>query len=180
MKFTYTERKIDVPDSVKQYSEKKLSKLDRFFQNDSVAQVKYREERGRSMVEVTVRSANMYFRAQETASDMYGAIDAVVNMIERQIRKNKTRLEKRLRSGAFDPKHADTAHTPPVKEEPEDPYTLVRRKRFALKPMSVEEAILQMNLLGHSFFAFKNDEDDGRYCVVYHRNDGGYGLIESD
>ncbi len=96
-------------------------------------------------------------------------------MIERQIRKNKTRLEKRLRTGAFEP----VAGAPAV-EEQEETYEVIRRKRFALKPMAVEEAILQMNLLDHAFYAFKNAEDDNRYCVVYRRNDGGYGLIESD
>lgn len=174
MKFAFTGRKMEVSDAMKEYTRKKLSKLDRFFQNDAEAQVTYRTERGRDTVEVTVKSANMYFRAQETANDAYAAIDSIVDLIERQIRKNKTRLEKRLRSGAFEQPVAASW------VEPEETFEVVRRKRFALKPMAVEEAILQMNLLGHSFYAFKNAEDENRYCVVYSRNDGGYGLIESD
>ena len=166
---------MEVTEALRAYTEKKLSKLDKFFSSDSDAQVTYHTERGRDTVEVTVRCANMFFRAQETANDMYAAIDSVEDMIERQIRKNKTRLEKRLRTGAFEP-----AAPAEQIEEPEENYELVRRKRFALKPMAVEEAILQMNLLGHSFYAFKNAEDENRYCVVYARNDGGYGLIESD
>lgn len=174
MKFTYTGRKMEVSDAMKMYTEKKLQKLDRFFQNDSEAAVTFHTERGRDTVEVTVRCANMFFRAQNTASDMYAAIDGIEEMIERQIRKNKTRLEKRLRSGAFE---REVPEQPVI---PEDDFELVRRKRFALKPMTIEDAILQMNLLNHTFFAFRNSEDANRYCVVYKRNDGGYGLIESD
>ncbi len=178
MKIAIMGRKMDVTDALQAYAEKKLSKLDRFFTDDSEAQVKFHSERGRYTMEVTVQCASMVFRAQKTASDAYGAVDAVEEMIERQIRKNKTRLEKRLRTGAF-----DTAENAPAEAqavEPEETYELIRRKRFALKPMAVEEAILQMNLLNHAFYAFKNAEDDNRYCVVYRRNDGGYGLIESD
>ena len=119
----------------------------------------------------------MFFRAQNTANDMYAAIDDIEDMIERQIRKNKTRLEKRLRAGAFE-REAALASAEDVYEEEE--FNVIRRKRFAIKPMTTEEAILQMNLLGHEFYAFKNAEDENRYCVVYKRNDGGYGLIESD
>lgn len=175
MKFTFTGRKMEVTDALRAYAEKKLSKLDRYFASDAEAQVTFHTERGRDTAEVTVRSANMYFRAQKTANDMYAAIDSVQDMIERQIRKNKTRLEKRLRTGAF-----ETPSGVPAAEEAEETYEVIRRKRFALKPMAVEEAILQMNLLDHAFYAFKNAEDENRYCVVYRRNDGGYGLIESD
>ena len=178
MKIAVMGRKMDVTDALQAYTEKKLSKLDRFFTDDSGAQVKFHSERGRYTIEVTVQCAGMVFRAQKVASDAYAAVDAVEEMIERQILKNKTRLEKRLRSGAFDTSAAgaDAAQA----AEPEETYELIRRKRFALKPMAVEEAILQMNLLDHAFYAFKNAEDDNRYCVVYRRNDGGYGLIESD
>ena len=175
MKFAITGRKMDVTDALEAYAAKKLSKLDRFFSDDAEAQVKFHSERGRYTAEVTVQCASMVFRAQKTADDAYAAVDGIEETIERQIRKNKTRLEKRLRSGAFEPA-ADAA----VSAEPEETYELIRRKRFALKPMAVEEAILQMNMLNHAFYAFKNAEDENRYCVVYRRNDGGYGLIESD
>jgi len=177
MKFTYTGRKLEITDDLKKYTEKKLGKLDKFFQSDSEANVVCHAERGRYTAEVTVRCANMFFRAQNTANDMYAAIDDIEDMIERQIRKNKTRLEKRLRAGAFE-REAALASAEDVYEEEE--FNVIRRKRFAIKPMTTEEAILQMNLLGHEFYAFKNAEDENRYCVVYKRNDGGYGLIESD
>ena len=173
MKFAFTGRKMEVSDAMKEYTRKKLSKLDRFFQNDAEAQVTYRTERGRDTVEVTVKSANMYFRAQETANDVYAAIDSIVDLIERQIRKNKTRLEKRLRSGAFEQPVAASW------VEPEETFEVVRRKRFALKPMTPEEAILQMNLLEHEFFVFKNTVDGDAFSVVYRRRQGGYGLISA-
>jgi len=174
MKFAFTGRKMEVTEALKAYTEKKISKLDKFFSSDAEAQVTYHTERGRDTVEVTVRCANMFFRAQETANDMYAAIDSVEDMIERQIRKNKTRLAKRLHAAELE------AAEPVAPAEEEESFEVIRRKRFALKPMAVEEAILQMNLLGHSFYAFKNAEDENRYSVVYCRNDGGYGLIESD
>jgi len=174
MKFAYTGRKLDVTEAMKLYTEKRLSRLDRYFQNDSLASVTYHTERGRFTAEVTVRCANMLFRAQCTADDMYIAIDGLEERLERQILKNKTRLEKRLRAGAFE------REIPPQEYEPEEAYELIRRKRFQLKPMDVEEAILQMNLLDHSFFVFQNSQDNNRFCVVYRRQDGGYGLIESE
>ncbi|MBE6936856.1 MAG: ribosome-associated translation inhibitor RaiA [Ruminococcaceae bacterium] len=176
MKFTYNARKMDITDPLKLYAEKKLSKLDRFFSADSEAGIVCRTERGRYTAEVTVRSANMLFRAQNTANDMYAAIDEVADMIERQVRKNKTKLEKRLRAGAFEREIPESA----AMEEAEEAYDLVRIKRFALKPMDVEEAILQMNLLNHQFYAFRNASDENRFCVVYRRNDGGYGMIENE
>lgn len=176
MKFTFNARKMDITDSLKLYTEKKLSKLDRYFTSDSEAGIVCRTERGRYTAEVTVRSASMLFRAQNTANDMYAAIDEVADMIERQVRKNKTKLEKRLRAGAFEREIPESAALQEVEEE----YELVRTKRFALKPMDVEEAILQMNMLDHQFYAFKNAADENRFCVVYRRNDGGYGVIESE
>lgn len=177
MRFTFNGRKMEITDSLKMYAEKKLSKLDRLFSSDAEATVVCRTERGRYTTEVTVRSANMLFRAQNTANDVYATIDEVEDMIERQIRKNKTRLEKRLKTGAFEreiPAEAlDTI-------ENEEDYEVVRIKRFAIKPMDVEEAILQMNMLDHQFYAFKNASDEDRFCVVYRRNDGGFGLIESE
>ncbi|MCF0121513.1 MAG: HPF/RaiA family ribosome-associated protein, partial [Oscillospiraceae bacterium] len=119
------------------------------------------------------------YRVSEATSDMYASVDSAVAAIERQIRKNKTRLEKRLREGAFDREYKPEFS--PVTEEPEEgDFKIIRTKKFAIKPMTPEEAILQMNLLEHEFFAFKNQEDDERFAVVYKRKSGGYGLIESD
>ena len=115
----------------------------------------------------------MYFRAEDRAGDEYAAVDAAVDAIVRQIRKNKTKLEKRLRDGAFE---RSVEPTPIADAEPE----MVRRKRFELKPMTEEEAALQMELLNHRFYLFKNSEAENRICVVYGREDGGYGIIEAE
>lgn len=174
MNIALSSKKAEITDSVKEYAAKKIEKLDRFFSNDANALVKFRQERGRYIVEATVQTGKLYFRAEQTTSDPYASIDNVVDVIERQIRKNKTRLEKRLREGAFE-KNADNSE-----QIPEEDFEVVRRKRFEVKPMTLEEAILQMNLLGHEFFAFKNVEEGGRLAVVYKRKDTGYGLIEDE
>ena len=176
MKFTFTCKKISLNDSVKEYAEKKISKLDRYFQEDAEAFGTFAvEKKNRCVVELTIRSANgTLFRAQEEDpdGDMRGAIDAVVNFIERRIRKNKTRLAKNLRAEALAPEVPEFE----VAEDAE--YEIVRTKRFAVKPMTTEEAILQMNLLGHAFYVFRS-VDSGTVCVVYRRKNGGYGLIET-
>ena len=177
MKFVFTEKKNQVcNDDVKAYAEKKVGKLDRFFKGEADAFITFDTLRGREIAEVTVRSSGTYFRAKETTGDMFASIDSAVSTIEQQIRKNKSRLEKRLREGAFE---RDLKATPD-RAEPEEEFKVIRTKRFAIKPMTVEEAILQMNLLGHEFFMFRHDDEDGGFGVVYRRKDGGYGLIESN
>lgn len=176
MKFQYTEKKVSLPESVHAYAEKKVMKLDRYFRDDAEALVAFSVEKNRNKVELTVHAANTYFRASESTSDMFASIDAAVSDIESQIRKNKTRLARRLRQDAFSrTAEAETSFAP---EPEEDEYQLLRTKTFPMKPMTREEAILQMNLLGHGFFAFKDEEAGGAFAVVYKRNDGGYGLIE--
>jgi len=120
----------------------------------------------------------MFYRVSETTSDMYASIDSAVAAIERQIRKNKTRLDKKLRAGAFD-FAAEPVFVDVEDEEEQEDFSIIRTKKFPIKPMTPEEAILQMNLLEHEFFVFKNQEDDDRFAVVYRRKTGGYGLIES-
>ncbi len=178
MKFTYTERNFNFTDDVKAYAEKKLSKLDKYFRSDAEASITARTERGHACLEVTVKSGGMLMRAACRDTDVFRAIDDAETTIDRQIRKNKTRLEKRLRDGAFDRIIPDSEvdSFEPVEEEQE--FDIVRTKRFSVKPMTVEEAVLQMNLLGHEFFVFKNAADNERFSVVYKRHDGGYGLIE--
>ena len=178
MKFTFTDKKVTLPRSVHDYAEKKVGKLERYFRTEPDASVVFSVEKGRNNVEVTVRAGGTILRAAESTSDMLASIDAAVADMERQLRKNKARLEKRLRKDAF-VRSVEEAETSFVPEEPEEVYDLVRTKRFPIKPMTVEEAVLQMNLLGHSFYAFK-DEDGGVFAVVYKRNDGGYGLIEDE
>lgn len=177
MKFTFTCKKITLNNSVKEYAEKKISKLDRYFQEEADAFVTFAvEKKNRCVVELTIRSANgTLFRAQEEDSDgdMRGAIDAAVTFIERRIRKNKTRLAKNLRPEAVEPL------LPELEAAEDNEFEVVRTKRFAVKPMSAEEAILQMNLLDHAFYVFRSVETNA-ICVVYRRNNGGYGLIETE
>lgn len=179
MKFTFTDKKVTLPRSVHAYAEKKVGKLDRYFDTEADASVVFSVEKGRNQVEVTIRSGGTILRAFESTSDMMASIDASVADIERQMRKNKARLEKRLRKDAF-VRTADADETSFVPDEPEEEYALIRTKRFPIKPMTTDEAILQMNLLHHTFFAFRNEDAGGAFAVVYRRNDGGYGLIEDD
>ncbi len=178
MKFTFACKKISLNDSIKEYAEKKISKLDKYFPEEADAFVTFAvEKKNRCVVELTIRSANgTLFRAQteDPDGDMRGAIDEAVSFIDRRIRKNKTRLAKNLRADAL------VSSVPAEFDVVEDnDFDVIRTKRFAVKPMSPEEAILQMNLLGHSFFVFRNTDDDNAICVVYTRNSGGYGIIET-
>ena len=173
MKFQYSEKKVKLPGNVHAYAEKKVMKLARFFDEDAEALVVFSVEKNRNNVELTVRGAGTWFRAHESTSDMFASIDAAVGTIEGQIRKNKTRLARRLRQDAFTRTVEETSFT----DEPEENLDIVRVKSFRFAPMTREEAVLQMNLLEHNFFAFK-DEETGAFAVVYKRNDGGYGLID--
>ena len=176
MKILFTEKKIQVSGDVRAYAEKKIGKLDRFFKIESEAFVTFSMERGRQNVELTLKNNGMFFRVSESTHDMYASIDSAVSSIERQVRKNKTRLEKRLREGALEREIVPVVSPEP--EEEDGSFDLIRTKKFPIKPMGVEEAILQMNLLGHNFFAFRNHENENAFSVVYKRKDGGYGLIE--
>ena len=175
MKFTFTDKKVTLPRSVHEYAEKKVGKLDRYFPAEAEATVVFSVETGRNNAEVTVRDRGTIYRARQSTSDMFATIDAAVADIERQLRKNKARLEKRLRKDAFVRTAEETSFAP---DEPEEEYQIIRSKRFAMKPMSPEEAVLQMNLLGHTFFAFRNEDEGGAFAVVYQRDDGDYGLIQ--
>ena len=174
MKFTFIEKKMAPSDSLRAYAEKKVSKIDRLFRTESEANVTFSTERGRFTAEITIKNNGTFFRAHETTSDMYASVDSAVATIERQIRKHKTRLEKRLREGAFDQMAEQKAALT------EEDFDVVRRKRFDVKPMSVDEAILQMNLLDHQFYFFRNADNDKIHAVVYKRAAGGYGLIEGE
>ena len=180
MKFVFTDKKVNLPDAVHKYAEKKVGKLNRFFKEDATAPSHSAWRRSAiSELEITIRSSGTIFRVSESTSDMHASIDAAVTTLERQIRKNKTRLEKRLRQGAFERALDVDEVSSFAPDEPEEgEYRIVRSKTFPLKPMTRDEAILQMNLLGHSFFAFRDEESDGSFAVVYRRYDGDYGLIE--
>ena len=173
MKITIIGRKCSPRDSFREHAEKKLAKIERFFGSDVEAKVTATVEKSSQSVEVTVNNNGMIFRAQERAENMNEALDKCVDTLIRQIRKNKTRIEKKLREASFDAFAGDAE----VAEEVD--FELVRRKTVSLKPQSVDEAILQMNLLDHRFYVFL-EEASGNICVVYKRNDGGYGLITPD
>ena len=170
MKMNFTARQMRVFDQVKETAEKKLAKFDKFFGEGAEMDITFSMPNGLEMVEITIRSQGMVFRAEEASDTFANAIDRATEALERQIRKNKTRLQKRVKSEAFD--IIDNEFSDVEEEYVQN----VRTKTFPFKPMSVEEAILQMNLLGHDFFVFK-DADTLETCVVYKRKNNGYGLI---
>lgn len=176
MKFQYSEKKIKLPEKVHDYAEKKVTKLARFFEEDAEALITFSVEKNRNRAELTVHGAGTWFRANESTSDMFASIDAAVSTIEGQIRKNKTRLARRLRQDAFSRSAAEeeTSFVPDTMDD----LSIVKSKSFYFRPMTREEAVLQMNLLGHNFFAFRDEDNCGSFAVVYRREDGGYGLID--
>ena len=170
MKVIITGRQMNVYESTKEMAEKKLSKLEKFFDENAEMTVSFSHRHDLEMVEITVRTGSLVFRGEEGSDSFATAIDRAVEALERQIRKNKTRLEKQIRADGIKIADEDFGD---VEEEPE---FRIRKKSFPVKPMSVEEAIMQMNLLGHGFFVFFDDaEHEAR--VVYKRRDGDYGLI---
>ena len=178
MKFTFNSKRVEIPDDLRAYAEKKIGKLDRYFRQDADAHIVFSTERGRETVEITIHHGSMYFRVRQTTQDFYASIDSAIEALIRQIHKNKTRLEKRLRQGAFERVSGSTEFD--MENVAEDEYDIIRTKHFAVKPIAPEEAILQMNMLGHEFFVFKDLSNNEAFSVVYRRNDGGYGLIETE
>ncbi len=171
MKITVSGKQLTVRPSLRELTEKKLAKFERFFGDDAEAIVVYSARHDLQYIEITIRYNGTLFRSEEGADTFQTAIDQAIDSLERQIRKNKTRLEKRLRTGAF------TDYAPDEDYEEEEEFN-VRVKSFDVKPMSLEEAILQMNLLEHQFFVFRDAETE-QICVVYCRKDGNYGLIQT-
>ncbi len=173
MKITTIGRKCTIRESFKEHAEKKLAKIERFFGDSAEAKITAAVEKNYQIVEITVINNGMVFRAEERAENMNDALDLCVDSLIRQIRKNKTRIEKRMKAVSFD-------LLPMEDDEPEEKeFDLVRTKTVELRPETVEEAILKMNLVGHMFYMFCNAET-GKVSVVYVRKDGGYGLIEPE
>ena len=169
MKLTISSRQMTLRESLKELAQDKLKKYDRFFEDGAEAQVTFSCRHNMETVEITIFSNGTIFRAEEGADTFRSALDAAMDALDRQIRKHKTRLEKRMRQGAFaviEEEHHDQEEQP----------MRIRTKTFPFKPMSPEEAILQMQLLGHQFFVFI-DQDTEKTCVVYERKDGDFGLI---
>ena len=159
-------RQVEIKDELKSLFEKKLDKLDKYFKDDAIAYVTLRSKKNKETLELTISSGGTLFRAEESSDTFNNAFDLAIDTIVRQIRKNKTRLKRHLRENPFSGE---------AFEENEEPEFEIRTKKFLIKPMTVDDAILQMNLLEHSFFMFENSET-GVYNVVYKRGDG-YGLI---
>ena len=170
MKITIVGRQMTVRDSHKEMVEAKLAKFDKFFTSGAEATVTFSRKRDKENLEITISAAGTLFRYEAEEDTFQTSLDRAVDAIERQIRKNKTRLEKRLR---------DTFEIPAPESDDdfeEESEFNIRTKTFFIKPMSVEEAIMQMNLLEHQFFCFVNSENE-KTCVVYKRKNGGYCLI---
>jgi putative sigma-54 modulation protein len=175
MKFIVSGKNFDVTESLKDRAVKKLGKLKKFFNEDTEVHVTMSVEKNRHIVEVTIPFNGIVIRAEVVNDDMYASFDKVIDILERQIRRNKTRIEKKIHEGVPLPDYFKGN----AEEEEEEEFKVVRSKRFAIKPMTVDEAILQMNLLGHEFFVFSN-ADTNKANVVYKRKDGNYGLIEPE
>ncbi|KGX92943.1 sigma-54 modulation protein [Pontibacillus halophilus JSM 076056 = DSM 19796] len=184
MKYNIRGENIEVTGAIKDYVEKKIGKLTRYFDQDPASDVHvnlsvYNDEQ---QIEVTIPMPNLLLRAEEQHVDLYAAIDLVVDKLERQIRKHKTKVNRKFRQEGTSPKYVfaeleQEAQKSAVGVYDDEAVEIVRNKRFDLKPMDSEEAVLQMDMLGHSFFVF-NNVDTGSTSVVYRRRDGKYGLIE--
>ena len=170
MKMNFTARQMRVYDSVKEMAQKKLSKFDKFFPELAEMDVTFSMPNELEKIEVTIRSEGFVFRAEEASESFAISVDRAIDALERQIRKNKTRLQKKIRAEGFEILDAE------IGDIDEEEYDSIKVKTFPFKPMSVEEAILQMNLVGHDFYVFK-DAESLETCVVYKRKAGGYGLI---
>ncbi|MFZ5968192.1 MAG: ribosome hibernation-promoting factor, HPF/YfiA family [Bacillota bacterium] len=174
MKVKVTGRNVEVTDALRDTIISKLEKFDKYFKEDTEAQATLSVQKNRQIVELTIPINGSLLRSEEATEDMYTSMDKVVDKLNRQIRKHKTRLEKRYQGH-------DTIrfeYIPDIEKEEEKPEAkIVKTKRFAVKPMDAEEAVLQMDMLGHNFYVFTNAETD-EVNVVYKRKDGNYGLIE--
>lgn len=173
MKFVYASKDMAISDSLKSRVEKKLSKFERYFREEPEATIRFKVQKGaRNIAEITVNAGGVILRAEESSNDMYLSIDRAVDKLESQLRRHRTKLEKRIRSSELDA----FAEAPAFEEQN---YDIVRVKKFSVKPMAVEDAITQMELLGHDFFLFVNEESEDMN-VLYRRHDGAYGLLQPD
>lgn len=174
MKYNIRGDKMAVTEAIKDYTETKLGRLEKYFKDDEITANVLTKVRGNSqIVEVTIPTNKFILRSEEENEDLYAAIDLVTDKLERQIRKNKTRLNRNIKENT---KEFNFDYEIKIEEEPKE--KIVKRKNIEMKPMDEEEAILEMELLGHSFFVYK-DMDTNNTCVLYKRKDGDYGLIET-
>lgn len=176
MKYNIRGDKMIVTDAIKKYIETKISKLDKYFMNtESICANVLVKVRGHNqIVEVTIPTSKFILRSEESRDDLYAAIDLVTDKLERQIRKNKTKIKKSIENNKNEFYFPDE-----IEKDEEDDNLIVKRKKLDMKPMDEEEAILEMNLLGHDFFVFKDSKTDN-ICVLYRRKDSNYGIIETE
>lgn len=169
-------RNMEVTPALREYVEKKIGKLEKYFDqmNKADVHVLLNVERGRHIIEVTTMMHGRLIRGQESSTDMYASVDLVFEKLEKQIIKYKDRL---MRRRSHEASAVDAAFAPPSVLQSEEKFEVVRTKSFDFKPMDVEEAILQMDMLGHDFFVFANAKNE-KINVVYKRKNGHYGLIE--
>ncbi|MDO5724933.1 MAG: ribosome-associated translation inhibitor RaiA [Tissierellia bacterium] len=176
MKLMYVGKNIEIRDSLKALAEKKFAKLDKYFASDVKATVTFSQEKNEEIVEVTINlPGGGVIRSEEAAPEFTTAIDKTVDVLQRQIRKHKTKLQKKMR-GKNESIRFDQIDEAPAIEADKEPK-IIRKKTFDLRPMSTEEATLQMDLLGHNFFVYRDSSDD-QTKVVYKRKDGNFGLLE--
>lgn len=179
MKISIIGKNIEVSDYLRDLITKKVNKLDKYFTEDTEAHVTLAVERNRHIVEVTIPLVGGIIRGEETSGDMYASVDNVLAKLEKQIVRHRTKLEKNLRAGAFKAPEPVFSENLSQEELEEEPARVVKIKHFDIKPMTVDEAMLQLELLGHSFYMFTNGET-GLINVLYRRKDGNYGLIEPE
>ena len=176
MKYNIRGDKLEVTDAINNYVESKLNRLNKYFKEDNIlANVLLRVRGNSQIIEVTIPTDKFILRSEEEDKDLYAAIDLVTDKLERQIRKNKTRLNRTKEDTVYQNFNFDYE----TEDEEETDEIIVKRKNIEMKPMDEEEAILQMNLLGHEFFVYK-DMHTNNVCVLYKRKDGNYGLIETN
>ncbi len=174
MRITVSGKNIEVTSALRNTVERKLSKLEKYFNPDVEVYATLSVQKNRQILEVTIPFNGVILRGEEENDDMYASIDLVVDKLEGQIRKQKTKLQRRIHSDSL-----KFQFIPDLEPKDKEESKIVKTKRFAIKPMSSEEAVLQMDLLGHNFFVYKSAED-GEVNVVYKRKDGNYGLIEPE
>lgn len=177
MKYSIVGRKVNLKDNFKERVYKKLGKFEKIYSDDAEATVTVTLEKNRQTVEVTIRDNGMMYRAESTALEMNDALDAVVDILGGQIRKNKAKLSKKLKPENIERYFEEEPTGYDDYELEDEDYDVVKTKTFSVKPLNVEEAILQMNMIGHQFFMFRNSSTN-EINVVYKRKNGTYGLLE--
>ena len=179
MEINVTSRRADLSDLFKKRVQKKLDRLDSFFNEPAVAHIVATTEKDRKTVELTIKSGQITLRSQKTTFDFIESFDDALAAIMKQLIKNKTKLEKRFKQKAYDIDYLELLGENYAEEENESAeFKVVKNKKFIVKPMDVQEAILQMNLIGHEFYVFR-DMATEELNVVYRRRDGAYGVIEA-